>query len=82
MAFRLGKVSRASVTLGPAAAISALALLCVVAAPASAAPPSFPLPPVLHGPAFSATATSTPVGGGARRRSGPVISTATAGLTW
>jgi ABC-type Co2+ transport system permease subunit len=63
MAFRLGKISRTSVARGSAAMISAFALLCAAATPAGAAPPLIPLPPVLQGPVFSATATSIPVGG-------------------
>jgi hypothetical protein len=62
MNIRLGKVSGTSVGRGSAAAISVFALLCAAAAPAGAASPAIPLPPVLPGPAFSATATSIPVG--------------------
>ncbi|MGH3875221.1 MAG: FG-GAP repeat domain-containing protein [Pseudonocardiaceae bacterium] len=60
MAFCLGKISRTSVGRGSAAAISAFALLCVVAVPAVAAPLVILLPPAA---AFSATTTSIPVGG-------------------
>jgi hypothetical protein len=63
MNIRLGKVSRTSVARGSATAISVFVLLCAAAAPASAAPPVIPLPPLLQGPVFSATATSIPVGG-------------------
>lgn len=63
MIIRVGKVSRTSVARGSATAMSAFALLCAAAAPAGAASPLIPLPPWLQGPAFSATATSIPVGG-------------------
>ncbi|MGH3776121.1 MAG: FG-GAP repeat domain-containing protein [Pseudonocardiaceae bacterium] len=63
MTFRLDKMFRTSVVRGSAVTISAFALLCVAAAPAGAASPLTPLPPLLQGPAFSATATSIPVGG-------------------
>jgi FG-GAP-like repeat len=63
MKIRLDNTSRTSVARGSAAALSAFALLCAAAAPAGAAAVLIPLPPLLQGPAFSATTTSIPVGG-------------------